>query len=72
MLYTKCENCNVALEIDENDYIEGCREREDVRFPKCNDIATSVRISGFPSARVIEDNLFDGIVETFRNGRSDI
>ncbi|MBU3130411.1 hypothetical protein [Clostridium tagluense] len=54
MVYCKCRNCGANLEIDENDYMPGCRETEDVNCPKCDKIATSVFTSGFPVAREID------------------
>lgn len=53
MIYTKCENCKANLEIDENDYMPGCREMEDVDCPKCGEVASRVFTSGIPRAREI-------------------
>lgn len=52
MVYCNCEKCNVALEIDENDYMPGCRETEEVICPVCKEVATKVFTSGIPTARV--------------------
>ncbi|MDM0947582.1 hypothetical protein QTI71_15010 [Clostridium perfringens] len=65
MVYTDCQSCGVSLEIDENDYIEGCREREDVTCPKCNGIATTVRTSGIPTARIIDKKEIETIKKEF-------
>lgn len=54
-IYEKCKECGVALEIDKNDYMPGCKETEEVICPKCDKIATTVHTSGFPTARIISD-----------------
>lgn len=54
MLYCKCSSCGIELEIDENDYMPGCRESEEVNCPKCGNEVTKVFTSGIPVARVIE------------------
>lgn len=55
MVYAECPNCNVKLEIQENDYMPGCREHEEVYCPECNEFVTKVFTSGNPSARVIKN-----------------
>lgn len=65
MVYASCRSCGVSLEIDENDYMEGCREREDVTCPKCNDVATTVRTSGIPTARIIDKKEMEAIKKEF-------
>ena len=54
VVYTKCKHCGISLEIEENDYMPGCRETEEVTCPECGKIATTVRTSGFPTARKID------------------
>lgn len=53
MVYCKCGHCGVDLEINENDYMPGCRETEEVDCPNCNKVATKVFTSGIPTARVV-------------------
>lgn len=65
MVYTDCQSCGVSLEIDEDDYMEGCRERENVKCPKCNNIATTVRTSGIPTARIIDKKDMEEIKKEF-------
>ena len=45
---------NLEIEIRENDRIEGCREREEVFCPVCNELVTEVFTSGFPTVKVLE------------------
>ena len=54
MVYVTCAKCNSKLEIRENDRIEGCREREEVFCPVCNELVTEVFTSGFPTVKVLE------------------
>lgn len=56
MEYAKCENCGVSLKIEENDYMPGCREMEEVFCPSCGKEVTKVFTSGIPSAYVIDDD----------------
>ncbi|MGL4666286.1 MAG: hypothetical protein ACRCWA_14835 [Clostridium butyricum] len=56
MEYAKCENCCASLEIEENDYMPGCREMEEVYCPVCKKEVTKVFTSGIPRAYVINDN----------------
>lgn len=65
MIYTTCRACGVSLEIDENDYMPGCRDTEEVMCPKCNKIATTVRTSGFPSAKVVSDEVMNEVHKLF-------
>lgn len=65
MVYTKCKHCGVSLEIDENDYMPGCRETEEVKCPECGKTATTVRTSGFPSAHKIDEKQYDLILKQF-------
>lgn len=55
MVYCTCSKCNSKLEIDENDYMPGCRESEEVICPKCNNEVTTVFTSGIPKVSVIEE-----------------
>lgn len=54
MVYCTCENCGVKLEIQENDYMPGCREMEEVFCPKCHSLVTKVFTSGTPTVNVVE------------------
>lgn len=65
MVYTKCCECGVALEINENDYMPGCRESEEVICPKCKKVATTVRTSGFPTARVVNKEVIKAVMKQF-------
>ncbi|NOW87953.1 primosomal protein N' [Clostridium beijerinckii] len=65
MVYTKCENCGVSLEIDEDDYMPGCRETENVSCPSCKKVATTVFTSGIPRAYIVSDEVIDKIKEEF-------
>lgn len=42
MIYCKCKNCQIHLEIDENDSIPECREMEEVYCSECNELVTKV------------------------------
>ena len=52
MTYCTFPHCNADLEINENDYMPGCRESEEVYCPNCKKIATKVFTSGIPSVSV--------------------
>ncbi len=65
MRYTKCRNCGVSLVIDENDYMPGCREMEEVMCPMCNKIADRVFTSGIPRASVISKEEYKNIEDQF-------
>lgn len=65
MVYCKCRNCGVALEIDENDYMPGCREKEEVYCPNCKEVATTVFTSGIPKATQISKKAFDELCKSF-------
>lgn len=65
MVYTKCGSCGVSLEIDENDYMEGCRETENVVCPKCKNVATTVRTSGIPTAYIVDDKVIEELKKEF-------
>lgn len=65
MVYTTCRNCGVSLEIDEDDYMEGCRDTENVTCPKCNKIATTVRTSGIPTARIVDKAVLEELKKEF-------
>ena len=55
MRYCTCKNCGANLEIRENDTMPGCRDMEVVFCPVCNEEATKVFTSGFPTAYVVEE-----------------
>lgn len=47
-----CKNCGAQLEIDENDYMPGCRDIEEVLCPKCGHEVTKVFTSGIPTVTI--------------------
>ena len=54
MIYTTCETCNNKLEIEENDYMPGCREIEEIYCPICKTtLVAKVFTSGIPKVSVI-------------------
>lgn len=53
MVYCTCENCGTELEVEENDYMPGCREMEEVFCPECHNLVTKVFTSGTPTVHVV-------------------
>ncbi len=47
-----CSNCKSEIEIEECDYMPGCREMEEVYCPECHKLLTKVFTSGIPRAYV--------------------
>lgn len=56
MIFCRCPNCGVELEIYENDCVPGCRDDEEVYCPKCKCLVTKVFTSGFPDVKIREDS----------------
>lgn len=54
MIFQKCPNCKVDLEVYENDTIPGHRESEEYYCPECGEEAGKVRTSGIPTVRVVK------------------
>ena len=50
MTYCSCSHCETKLKIEENDYMSGCREMEEVMCLVCNKEVTKVFTSGIPKA----------------------
>lgn len=50
-----CPHCTTKLKIEENDYMPGCREMENVICPKCNKVCDRVFTSGTPRAYYDQD-----------------
>lgn len=50
MTYCTCPHCGTELKIEENDYMPGCREMEEVMCPICHKEVTKVFTSGIPQA----------------------
>lgn len=48
MTYCTCPHCGTKLKIEENDYMPGCREMEEVMCPNCHKEVTKVFTSGIP------------------------
>lgn len=65
MIYTSCRECGAQLIIDENDYMPGCRETEEVECPVCHKVATTVFTSGFPTAYLDKDGQGKEIARRF-------
>lgn len=59
MIFVKCSKCGATLEVDENDYMPGCRDREEYYCPVCEEKVGSVFTSGIPSVRVISKEKFE-------------
>lgn len=53
MVFCTCPNCRAKLRVEENDYMPGCRETEEVLCPVCNEVATKVFTSGISLTYVI-------------------
>lgn len=53
MRFTICKKCNLELQVDECDYMPGCREMEEFRCPKCKDVLGKVFTSGIPNVTII-------------------
>lgn len=56
MKLMRCPSCRKSLRIEENDYMEGCREMEEVYCPSCYKLVTKVFTSGIPTASVVEED----------------
>lgn len=55
MRYCKCKECDLKLEVDENDYMPGCREMEEYFCPQCGRPLGKIFTSGTPSVRILDE-----------------
>lgn len=55
MRYCTCKICDSKLEVDENDYMPGCRDMEEYYCPKCGNCLGKLFTSGIPSVRKIDE-----------------
>ena len=62
-----CPYCGTELRIEENDYMPGCREMEEVICPICHKEVTKVFTSGIPQAYKDEWSYYGAVMTLMAN-----